>query len=100
MFGYFLHLKSYVIILSQNGWGYILGDFLTNASGHPGVSPLLPYCICSYENAPLNNRTNYFLYLYVCMYICMYVGRNKVSFMNDFCIVFGKFNEIQITFCQ
>jgi hypothetical protein len=27
---------SYVFILTKNGLGYILGDFFTNSSGHPG----------------------------------------------------------------
>jgi hypothetical protein len=31
----FYHRKSYTIIWTQNGLGYILGDFLANASGHP-----------------------------------------------------------------
>jgi hypothetical protein len=29
------HGKSYVLILTKTGLGYILGDFFTNASGHP-----------------------------------------------------------------
>jgi hypothetical protein len=28
--------KIYVLILTKNGLGYILGDFFTNSSGHPG----------------------------------------------------------------
>jgi hypothetical protein len=31
----FYHRKTYVILLTKNGLGYILGNFLTNASGHP-----------------------------------------------------------------
>jgi hypothetical protein len=31
----FLHLISYIFILSKNGLGHILGDFFTNSSGHP-----------------------------------------------------------------
>jgi hypothetical protein len=31
----FLQSKSYVAILTKNELGYILGDFLTNSSGHP-----------------------------------------------------------------
>jgi hypothetical protein len=27
--------KTYVLILTKNGLGYILGDFVTNSSGHP-----------------------------------------------------------------
>jgi hypothetical protein len=27
--------KSYVLIMTKIGLGYILGDFFTNASGHP-----------------------------------------------------------------
>jgi hypothetical protein len=27
--------KNYVSTLAKNGLGYILGDFLTNSSGHP-----------------------------------------------------------------
>jgi hypothetical protein len=30
------HCKVYVLILAKNGLGYILADFLTNSSGHPG----------------------------------------------------------------
>jgi hypothetical protein len=32
----YFHGKSYVFVLAKNGLGYILGDFFTNASGHPG----------------------------------------------------------------
>jgi hypothetical protein len=32
----FYHGKSYVLILTKNVLGNILGDFFTNASGHPG----------------------------------------------------------------
>jgi hypothetical protein len=35
----FFHGKSYVVmyvIFTKNGLGYTLGDFFTNASGHPG----------------------------------------------------------------
>jgi hypothetical protein len=31
----FIHGSSYVLILQVNGLGYILGDFLSNSSGHP-----------------------------------------------------------------
>jgi hypothetical protein len=31
----YYHGKSYTIILTKNGLGYILGGFFTNASGHP-----------------------------------------------------------------
>jgi hypothetical protein len=30
------HGKSCVLIFTRNGLGYVLGDFFTNASGHPG----------------------------------------------------------------
>jgi hypothetical protein len=33
--GYFLHGKSYVLILTNSGLGYILGYFIANSSGHP-----------------------------------------------------------------
>jgi hypothetical protein len=33
--GYFFHGKSNVVIFTKNVFGYILGDFFTNASGHP-----------------------------------------------------------------
>jgi hypothetical protein len=32
--------KSYVLIVTKNGLGYILGDFFTNSSGHPVRKPL------------------------------------------------------------
>jgi hypothetical protein len=35
----FFHGKSNVVIFTKNVFGYILGDFFTNASGHPGVYP-------------------------------------------------------------
>jgi hypothetical protein len=34
-YGFFFHGLRSVIILTKNGLGYILGDFFTNASGHP-----------------------------------------------------------------
>jgi hypothetical protein len=34
--GYFFHGKRCVLILTKNGFGHVLGDFLTNSSGHPG----------------------------------------------------------------
>jgi hypothetical protein len=34
--GYFFHGKSYVVIYAKNEFGYLLGDFFPNASGHPG----------------------------------------------------------------
>jgi hypothetical protein len=37
----FSTLKAmYVVIFSKNGFGYILGNFLTNASGHPALKSL------------------------------------------------------------
>jgi hypothetical protein len=30
------HMKSYVLVMPENGFGYILGDVVTNSSGHPG----------------------------------------------------------------
>jgi hypothetical protein len=35
LWGTFSHGTSYVLILTKNGLGYILGDFFTNSSGHP-----------------------------------------------------------------
>jgi hypothetical protein len=32
----FFNAQRYVLILTNNGLGYILGDFLTNSLGHPG----------------------------------------------------------------
>jgi hypothetical protein len=32
---FFYHGKSYAVILTKSGLGYILGDYLTNSSGHP-----------------------------------------------------------------
>jgi hypothetical protein len=31
-----MYVKSYGLVLTKNGAGYILGDFFTNSSGHPG----------------------------------------------------------------
>jgi hypothetical protein len=36
----FLQSKSYVAILTKNGLGYILGDFLTYSSGRPALNTL------------------------------------------------------------
>jgi hypothetical protein len=37
---------KYVSILTKNMFGYILGDFITNSSGHPGPIPLVrAHCI-------------------------------------------------------
>jgi hypothetical protein len=33
--GYLFPQKSSLLILPKNGLGYILGDYFTNASGHP-----------------------------------------------------------------
>jgi hypothetical protein len=35
-YAYFIYSKSYVLILTKSVLAYILGDFLTNSSGHPG----------------------------------------------------------------
>jgi hypothetical protein len=35
--GHFFHRTSYVSILTRHGLGYILGDFFTNSTGHPGL---------------------------------------------------------------
>jgi hypothetical protein len=37
LLGYFFYGKSYVLILTKNALGYILGESFTNSSGHPGV---------------------------------------------------------------
>jgi hypothetical protein len=37
---YFLKRESYVLVISKNELGDILGDFFTNASGHPGAREL------------------------------------------------------------
>jgi hypothetical protein len=39
--GYFFSQEKLSINLMKNGLGYTLGDFFTNASGHP-VRPALP----------------------------------------------------------
>jgi hypothetical protein len=36
MLDFFFHSYYYVLIFTQKGWGYSLGDFLTKSSGHPG----------------------------------------------------------------
>jgi hypothetical protein len=33
----FFDSKSYALNSAKNGFGYILGDFSTNSSGHPGL---------------------------------------------------------------
>jgi hypothetical protein len=33
---------THVLILAKNGLGYILGDFFTNASGHPAANDVQP----------------------------------------------------------
>jgi hypothetical protein len=38
--GNFFHGKCYELSLTKNGLGYILGDFFTNPSGHPGRESL------------------------------------------------------------
>jgi hypothetical protein len=37
--GYIFPCKSYPLILTKNGFGYILDDFLTKSSGHRGAWP-------------------------------------------------------------
>jgi hypothetical protein len=36
--GYFFNCKSYVLIITKNVLGYILGDFFSNAFGHPACA--------------------------------------------------------------
>jgi hypothetical protein len=36
IYGYFFHGQDYALTLTKNELGYILGDFFTNSSGHPG----------------------------------------------------------------
>jgi hypothetical protein len=33
--GLLISTKNYILIMTKNGLGYILGDFFTNVSGHP-----------------------------------------------------------------
>jgi hypothetical protein len=40
-FDNFIPRLSLCINRDKNGLGYILGDFFTNLSGHPGLSPVL-----------------------------------------------------------
>jgi hypothetical protein len=42
----YLNGKSYVLIISKNELGDILGDFFTNASGHPGLHKCLWWLFC------------------------------------------------------
>jgi hypothetical protein len=35
-FGATFSVISFALILAKNEFGYILGDFFTNSSGHPG----------------------------------------------------------------
>jgi hypothetical protein len=35
LWGYFFHGKSYAYTLTKNGWGYILGNFALQPTGHP-----------------------------------------------------------------
>jgi hypothetical protein len=37
----FINGKSYALITTKNGLGYILGDLFTNASGHPDPTHML-----------------------------------------------------------
>jgi hypothetical protein len=39
--GTFLHGKSNELFLTKNGLGYILGELITNSSGHPASKPHL-----------------------------------------------------------
>jgi hypothetical protein len=36
---YFFHSEGMPVIFLQNVFGYILGDFFTNSSGHPEPNP-------------------------------------------------------------
>jgi hypothetical protein len=55
--GYFFHGVGYALFLTLNGFGYILGDFFINSSGHPAPNPTkelnrscLPYLHCLTPN--------------------------------------------------
>jgi hypothetical protein len=39
MLGYFSPKVRFVLISTKNGFGFILGDFFTNSSGHPMCEP-------------------------------------------------------------
>jgi hypothetical protein len=49
---------TYALILTKKGLGYILGDFLTNSSGHPGASSLntIEAADSDVREVPLDNR--------------------------------------------
>jgi hypothetical protein len=56
-FGQFWKIKvTYILILTKNGVGYILGDFLTNSSGHPD-SILADLDIDSHSSNECNTET-------------------------------------------
>jgi hypothetical protein len=54
--GYFFHGKSNVVIFTKNIFGYILGDFFTNASGHPDLNPKILASTADKEIGGLNKR--------------------------------------------
>jgi hypothetical protein len=48
LLGYFFLRKIFELILTKKGLGNILGDFFTNASGHPGCKTFFdffPYAV-------------------------------------------------------
>jgi hypothetical protein len=47
----FFHGTSHVSILTKKMLGYILGDFFTNSSGHPGTNIVLLVYFISFESA-------------------------------------------------
>jgi hypothetical protein len=53
--GYFFHGKICALIFTRNGLGYILGDFFTNASGHPGCV----YYLVGKEFKSILNKINF-----------------------------------------
>jgi hypothetical protein len=58
--------KSFVFILTMNGLGYTLGDFFTNASGHPASFPsgynmteFISHCVNSTEVRRTNTGSTF-----------------------------------------
>jgi hypothetical protein len=59
----FLQSKSYVAIWTKNGSGYVLGDFLTNSSGHTANAQV--FCCTKMIGSVYINQFSCFTYLAV-----------------------------------
>jgi hypothetical protein len=64
---YALHVKRHVLIniLTKNGLRYILGDFFTNSSGHPGTDVMIFQNIFAQKNWGVFQKKKKTIFLYI-----------------------------------